>query len=178
MTPAEHVVQDYATISLSVKAHPVSFIREKLRLLHIVAANELKTLQEGMIVKVAGLVLVRQRPGTAKGVCFITLEDETGLVNLVIFQKLFDEYRKPILQSSLLMAEGRLQIEGDVIHVIVERCYDLSKLLRELTPSRNEVPSVATFAPPEGRLMPAGQDNRTQAREHTQKVFPEARNFK
>jgi error-prone DNA polymerase len=178
MIAAEHVVQDYAATSLSVKAHPVSFIREKLRLLHIVGANELKTLQDGVIVKVAGLVLVRQRPGTAKGVCFITLEDETGLVNLVVFQKLFDEYRKPILQSSLMMAEGRLQIDGEVIHVIVERCYDLSKLLRKLTPSRNDAPSVATLAPPAGRLMPAGQDNSTQAREHTQKVFPEARNFK
>jgi error-prone DNA polymerase len=86
MTTAEHATQDFAAISLSVKAHPVSFIREKLRLLHIVAANELKTLQDGMSVKVAGLVLVRQRPGTAKGVCFITLKDEMGLVNLVFFR--------------------------------------------------------------------------------------------
>ena len=84
------------------------------------------------MVKVAGLVLVRQRPGTASGICFITIEDETGFANLVIFQKLFDKYRKEILQSKLLMVEGKLQREGEVIHVIVKRCYNFSKLLRQL----------------------------------------------
>ncbi|HET6723014.1 MAG TPA: error-prone DNA polymerase, partial [Chitinophagaceae bacterium] len=84
MTVSEHVVHDYASISLSLKAHPVSFVREKLQQLHIVSSNDLGTLPNGEHVKVCGLVLVRQRPGTAKGVCFITIEDETGCANLVV----------------------------------------------------------------------------------------------
>jgi len=75
------------------------------------------TIQE---VKVAGLVLVRQRPDTAGGICFMTIEDETGFANLVIFKKLFEQFRKEILQSKLIMVEGKLQIEGEVIHAIVQ----------------------------------------------------------
>lgn len=99
---------------------------------NIFPANALPLIDEGRIVKVAGLVLVRQRPGTAKGICFMTIEDETGVANLVVFEKLFDEYRKEILQSRLIMVEGKLQKEGEVIHVIVRKCYDVSKLLRKL----------------------------------------------
>ena len=179
MTTAEHVVHDYATTSLSLKAHPVSFLREKLERLHIVATKELNNLKDGMMVKVAGLVLVRQRPGTAGGVCFMTIEDETGFANLVIFQGLFDKYRKEILQSRLIMVEGKLQIEGEVIHVIVRRCHDFSKLLRQLTPSKNENLPLLTLARPDEKSIPAGQNKRTQVRENAQeKLFPEARNFK
>jgi error-prone DNA polymerase len=137
MTTAEHVVQDYATTALSLKAHPVSFVREKLQQLHIFSTHQLTKAKNGPPVKVAGLVLVRQRPGTAGGVCFMTLEDETGVANLVIFQNLLDEYRKEILQSRLIMVEGKLQIQGEVIHVIVQKCHDFSKLLRKLTPSND-----------------------------------------
>jgi len=84
MTAGEHVMHDYATTSLSLKAHPVSFIREKLRLLHVLSTKELDDVKDGELVKVAGLVLVRQRPGTAKGICFITIEDEQGTANLVV----------------------------------------------------------------------------------------------
>lgn len=90
------------TTALSLKAHPLSFIREKLRMLHILSSKELADAKDGSPVKVAGLVLVRQRPGTAGGVCFITVEDETGFSNLVVFQHLFDKYRKEILGSKLL----------------------------------------------------------------------------
>jgi error-prone DNA polymerase len=130
MSASEHVVQDYAATSLSLKAHPVSFVREKLQMLHILSANDLGGVADGTPVKVAGLILVRQRPGTASGICFITIEDETGCANLVVFQKLFDKYRKEILQSRLLMVEGRLQREGEVVHVVVKHCYDLTPLLR------------------------------------------------
>lgn len=132
MTPAEHVVQDYASTSLSLKAHPVSFTRDKLYMLNILATNELAAAKDGDMVKVAGLVLVRQRPETASGVCFITIEDETGCANLVVFQNVFEKYRKELLQARLLMVEGKLQIEGDVIHVVVKRCFNLNKMLREV----------------------------------------------
>ncbi len=133
MSMPEHVVHDYATTSLSLKAHPVSFVREKLSALHITSNNQLAGLKNGDQLKVAGLVLVKQRPGTASGVCFMTIEDETGVANLVIFQQVFDRYRKAILQSRLIMAEGKLQIEGEVIHIIVTACYDISRLLSQLT---------------------------------------------
>lgn len=137
MSMSEHVIHDYASTSLSLKAHPVSFVREALTSLHVVPADRLASLKDGDRVKVAGLVLVRQRPGTASGICFITIEDETGCANLVVFEKLFNQFRPEILQSSLLMVEGKLQKEGEVIHVIVSRCFNYSRLLRNLTPSHN-----------------------------------------
>jgi error-prone DNA polymerase len=126
---AEHVIEDYKTLSLSLKAHPLNFAREKLTLLKVIPTSELINCKDGMLVRVAGLVLVRQRPGTASGICFITIEDETGTSNLVVFQNLFHQYRKEIIHSRLLMVEGKVQKEGEVIHVVVKRCYDLSGLL-------------------------------------------------
>jgi error-prone DNA polymerase len=138
MSAGEHVLQDYAAIALSLKAHPVSFVREKLKLLHVLTAKELKEKKDGDLVKVAGLVLVRQRPGTASGICFMTIEDETGNANLVVFQKLFDQFRKTILQSKLIMVEGRLQKEGEVIHVVLMRCHNYNKLLGSLSTVKDE----------------------------------------
>ncbi|MDQ2862865.1 MAG: error-prone DNA polymerase, partial [Bacteroidota bacterium] len=180
MSTSEHVVHDYAATSLSLKAHPVSFIREKLDQLHIVSTKNLSSLKNGNLVKVAGLVLVRQRPGTAGGICFMTIEDETGFANLVIFQNLFEKFRKEILQSKLIMVEGALQIEGEVIHVIVKRCYDFSKLLRHLTPSHNENVPILTLARPDEKSIPAhAQNKRSQVREIAkEKIFPGARNFR
>lgn len=175
----EHVVRDYASTSLSLKAHPVSFIREKLQLLRVVATTDLKTGKDGDYVKVAGLVLVLQRPGTAGGVCFMTIEDETGFANLVIFQSLFEKFRKEILKSRLIMVTGKLQIEGEVIHVIVKTCYDFSRMLRELAPKDRELPQVQTLAFPDETSIPSGQNRKTQVREVAQdKVFPAARNFR
>jgi error-prone DNA polymerase len=133
MTESEHVVHDYAATSLSLKAHPVSFVREKLALLRVTPNAALSKCRDGDTVTVAGLVLVRQRPGTASGIVFITIEDETGCANLVTFSTIFDKYRKTILQSRLLIVTGKLQIEGEVIHVIAQHCTDGSKLLRQLT---------------------------------------------
>ena len=181
MTDAEHVVQDYASVSLSLKAHPVSFVREKLQLLHIISTAALINGNNGDWVKVAGLVLVRQRPGTAKGVCFITIEDETGFANLVVFQNLFEEYRKEILQSRLLMVEGTLQREGEVIHVIVKHCYDLSKFLRRLTVMDNGTPSLLTLSRADEKSIPAHavENKKGTVREIAEKeVFPAGRNFK
>lgn len=133
MSQGEHVVHDYATLGLSLKAHPVSFVRHPLEMLRIHSAQSInQEVTDGQLVKVAGLVLVRQRPGTAKGVCFITIEDETGSTNLVVFEKIFDAYRKEIMHAKLLMVEGKLQREGQVVHVIVSKCVDLSKLLSKL----------------------------------------------
>jgi error-prone DNA polymerase len=170
---SEHVVQDYATTSLSLKAHPVSFLRPQLEQLHITATNDLGKLKNGQAVKVAGLVLVRQMPGTAKGVWFMTIEDETGCANLVIFPNIEEAYRKALLNSRLFMAEGTLQIEGEVIHVIVNAGYDLSKLLRKLTAVGNEDLPLLTLSRADEKVPVA--DSRLPQQK---KLFPDARNFR
>jgi error-prone DNA polymerase len=169
MTQAEHVVQDYASTGLSLKAHPVSFVREQLTMLHVTATGSLSALKDGDPVKVAGLVTVRQRPGTAKGIIFITIEDETGFSNLVVWEKIFENYRKEILQARLLMVEGKLQIEGEVIHVIVKRCFNLTKLLRGLTPANDENLPVLTLSRSDETTSPAPAQK---------DVFHKGRNFK
>ena len=179
MMLSEHVVHDYASTSLSLKAHPVSFIREKLQRLHITSTTELSGLHDGDPIKVAGLVLVRQRPGTAKGICFITIEDETGCANLVVFPNIFQEFRKEVLQSRLLMVEGKLQIEGEVIHVIVNSCYDLSKLLQQLTSSKDEDLPLLTLSRADQTPSAVYPIQKTKEQKMTQaEMFPRGRNFK
>ncbi|WP_254561069.1 error-prone DNA polymerase [Dyadobacter diqingensis] len=181
MTAPEHVVQDYTSTALSLKAHPVGFVREKLALLGVTPTHALPKMKDGMVVKVAGLVLVRQRPGTAKGVCFITIEDETGVANLVVFQNLFEKYRKEVLKSRLLMVEGKLQIEGEVIHVIVRRCFDLSGLLRKLTANEQDNPALLTLSRADEKDEYVSQmiNKRTQTKKDVQvEIFPSGRNFR
>ncbi len=137
MTVGEHVVQDYASTSLSLKAHPVSFLRKKLNQWRVTPTASLSKMKNGSFVHVCGLVTVRQRPGTAKGVLFITIEDETGFANLVVWSKTFEAYRKVILQSRLLMVTGKLQIEGEVIHVVVNCCVNLNDLMNLNMDGRN-----------------------------------------
>lgn len=177
MSLSEHVVHDYATLSLSLKAHPVSFFRKILLKRKVLSNSELGLWPNGTVVRVAGLVLVRQRPATAKGVCFITLEDETGNANLVVFQKVLDEYKKVILRSPMLMAEGILQREGEVIHVIVKNCYDLKGLLSRLnTPVGQTDPACFGLHCEENnnpKLLNAAQNKRTQG-----ELFPKSRDFK
>ena len=167
MPLSEHVVQDYATISLSLKAHPVEFMRDRLRNLGVISSAELMSRRNGDFVRVAGLVLVRQRPGTSKGVVFITLEDETGQFNLIVWSSVFEEYRKEILGARVLMVHGHLQIEKEVVHVIVGRCHNLNRLLVGLTEDRSQdnTAPVATTAREWGEARQAS-------------LFPEARNFR
>jgi error-prone DNA polymerase len=177
MTQAEHVVQDYAATGLSLKAHPVSFVREQLKMLHVTPTGDLSTLKNGDPIKVAGLITVRQRPGTAKGILFITIEDETGFSNLVVWEKVFDKYRKEILQSRLLMVEGMLQVEGKVIHVIVKRCFNLTKLLRGLTIAENDgLPVILSRA--DERIDKPDPRTQTPAGMGERDVFHKGRNFK
>jgi error-prone DNA polymerase len=179
MSLSEHVVNDYASLSLSLKAHPVSFLRHQLDQLRVNPTNSLKDVKEGEIVKVVGLILVRQRPGTANGICFITIEDETGTANLVVFRQLFDKYRKEIIQSRLLMVEGKLQREGEVIHVIVRRCFNLSGLLQKLVSNPDETSRMVTLSRSD-ETTSKGPDPRDKTQKGTvqMSIFPEGRNFK
>ncbi|UKT62299.1 error-prone DNA polymerase [Pedobacter mucosus] len=180
MSSGEHVIQDYASTALSLKAHPVSFVREQLNLLRVCANKDLPEIKDGEIIKVAGLVLVRQRPGTAGGVCFITIEDESGFSNLVVFESLFEKYRKEILQARLLMVEGKLQREGEVVHIIVKRCFDLTKMLRTLSKVEEDNLPILTLSRSDEKTAPYPSENkRTQVRKTEKEIaIPLARNFK
>jgi error-prone DNA polymerase len=179
MSLSEHVAYDYSTTSLSLKAHPVSFVRPDLERLHVLSSAGLEKAKEGEVVKVAGLILVRQRPGTASGICFITIEDETGTVNLVVFAKLFDKFRKEILQSKLLMVEGKVQREGEVVHVIARRCFNYSKLLRRLVVSTGEDVSLTKLSRADETTALVSMNKYAQEKEVIQgKIFPEGRNFR
>jgi error-prone DNA polymerase len=132
-TLGEHVVHDYAAISLSLKAHPIAFFREELaRRRVLTSAQHWDQRLGGRRVAVAGLVLVRQRPGTAKGVIFLTLEDETGIVNVVVWPKVFERNRRTVMTAQFLEVRGRIEREGLVIHVVAEQLIDLSDKLGAL----------------------------------------------
>ena len=133
MRLGEHVASDYAFLELSLKCHPMALLRQDFAREGVVRAVELATLRPGSLVTVAGLVLVRQRPGSANGVIFATLEDETGIANLIVWPDAFERFRAEVMGATLLACTGRLQREGLVIHVVAERLVDLSRRLRRLT---------------------------------------------
>ena len=129
MRMGEQVVEDYATLCLSLRCHPVQLLRPELEARGIVPAEQLAHLKPERRFSVAGLVLARQRPGTAKGVIFITLEDETGVANLIVWANVFERFRRAVMASRLLICRGRLQREGPVIHIIAEQLEDYSHRL-------------------------------------------------
>jgi error-prone DNA polymerase len=142
MQPYEQVVADYRTVGLSLRAHPISFYREQLDRLGITPANRLVDLKNDMPVRVAGLVLLRQRPGTAKGITFVTLEDETGSMNLVVHQHMWDRYYRVARRAPAWIAHGHIQTapqaEVPIIHVVVNRLEALAEQLHTLnTKSRD-----------------------------------------
>lgn len=126
--PAE-VVEDYRTTGLSLRAHPLAFLREELHAQGMTPCERLASLRDGTRLSLAGLVLVRQRPGSAKGVLFITVEDETSFANIIVWPDIYEAHRPIILGARLLAVTGRLQKEGSVIHLVAERLRDLSPLL-------------------------------------------------
>lgn len=180
MSAAEHVVQDYSSTSLSLKAHPVSFVREKLYQQNVASTYDISQWADGSLVRTAGLVLVRQRPGTATGICFITIEDETGVANLVVFRKLFDKYRSVILRSRLLMVEGKLQKEGEVTHVIVHHIYNLSHLLENMTATDDGRDALLTLSRADEKdgKFPAHDDRNRNKKPVQIDLFSNSRDFR
>ncbi|CAN0653511.1 Error-prone DNA polymerase [Nitratireductor aquimarinus] len=124
LLPGEQVVEDYDTLSLSLKAHPVSFLRPQLKERRIVETRALADIPAGRFVRVSGLVLVRQRPGTASGVIFMTLEDETGIANVIVWPRVFQRFRRIVFGARMVTIEGILQKESNVIHVVARRLLD------------------------------------------------------
>src|SRR5437763_12401765 len=124
----EDIVADYASLGLSLGRHPLALLRERLKRARMLTAAELKTLPHGRLARVTGLVTGRQRPGTASGVTFVTLEDETGMVNVIVWRDLADRQRKELLRSSLMSVYGTLEREGEVVHLIAARLRDQTAL--------------------------------------------------
>ncbi len=130
MTAGRQVVEDYRSTGLSLRRHPVGFLRPDLTARGMVRSADLPTIRDGKIVEVAGIILVRQRPGSARGVLFVTIEDETGHANLILWPSVFAKQRRLVLSASMIACRGKLQREGEVIHVIAGYLTDLSDLLR------------------------------------------------
>ena len=138
-----HVVEDYRRLSLSLKAHPASFMRARLSARGILRSDALRSVKNGARVTVAGLVLVRQRPGTAGGVIFMTLEDETGVANIIVWPKVFERLRAIVLGARFVAVTGKLQSEQGVIHIVAERMNDLTPMLGLLSEAGPTIGALA-----------------------------------
>ena len=136
MAVGEEVICDYSSLRLSLKHHPLELLRPNLQHSGAVPAKRLLQLKTGSRVNVAGLVICRQRPGTASGVIFMTLEDETGIANIVVWPKMFERFRKVVLRSRLIGVTGKVEREGLVIHVIADGLVDMSDRLMLLAAGR------------------------------------------
>jgi len=152
MPLCEHVVEDYVTTGMSLKAHPVGFFRDRLAALGVIHNMQLRSdaLSQDSLVTVAGLVLVRQRPGTSKGVVFMTLEDETDIANIIVWPKVFEKNRRTVMTARFLAVRGRLQRVGLVIHVVAASFVDLSAALPKLRDGDLSLPAVACPSRQEG----------------------------
>jgi DNA polymerase-3 subunit alpha/error-prone DNA polymerase len=192
MLPGEQVIEDYRYLSLSLKAHPVSFLRADFARQGIVQSRDLPGIASGRMVTIAGLVLVRQRPGSAKGVIFMTLEDETGVANAIVWRKKFERYRAIVMGARLVKIRGRLQSESGVIHVVVDHIEDMTSALgilqREarrfgvsdradeaLRPTMDHRQKTSAL-PPRGSGAGASAEGRSHGAE-TARVMPRGRNF-
>ncbi len=132
MRPGREVVEDYGSVGLTLRAHPLTFLRPELTRRGMVTCASLGSVRDGRRVVVPGLVLVRQKPGSAKGVMFITTEDETGIANLILWPSIFEKQRRLVLTATMIACRGRVQKESGVTHVITEELIDLSDLLRSV----------------------------------------------
>jgi DNA polymerase III alpha subunit len=193
MLPGEQVIEDYRYLSLSLKGHPVSFLRDEFRKAGVVRSVDLLTVPNGRRVTIAGLVLVRQRPGSAKGVIFMTLEDETGVANAIVWQRVFEKYRTIVMGARLVKIHGRLQSQSGVIHTVVDHIEDMTPALGILQkearrfgvsdrsdqalnptmdPRQRKLANSVENAVMEKRLVSGGHGAR-----ETAQIMPKGRNF-
>lgn len=186
MPLSEHVVSDYQTLRLSLKAHPMALLRQGLASRRVLACSDLRALRDGARVAVAGVVLVRQRPGSAKGVVFMTIEDETGIANVVVWPKTLERYRREIMSARLMLIRGRIQRHEEIIHVVSAAIEDRSDLLATLMEDAEE-PMPVPIANADEVLRPEPGSARSSlvsrgsghARRHprNERIMPRSRDF-
>ena len=162
MTEGSQVVEDYRASGLSLRAHPLAFLRDELRARKMITCEQLQSVKDGRWIELAGIVLVRQKPGSAKGVMFITLEDETNVANLVVWTKIFEANRRTVLGSSMMGVRGQVQREGEVIHLIAQRLEDLSPMLASVG-SRRDVSDIYRVSRADVAKSPISPDPRDPA---------------
>ncbi|MEQ9199898.1 MAG: OB-fold nucleic acid binding domain-containing protein, partial [Rhodospirillales bacterium] len=171
MPLSEHVVTDYQTMRFSLKAHPMAFLRKAYARREFMKTSDLPYSRFGQWVSIAGLVLVRQRPGSASGVVFITLEDESGVANLVIWPDIVERHRKIVMGARLLAAHGRIQIADNVIHLVVRNLEDETRLLDSLV----DGPNQSASAEPDNIARPASPGSGRHPRSIS--IIPKSRDF-
>jgi error-prone DNA polymerase len=182
MPLGEEVIHDYRAISMSLKAHPVSFFRDELKARKVVSAADLAECADGQLVETAGLVLVRQRPGTASGVIFMTLEDETGVANIVVWPRVFEKFRRVVLGARFVAIGGKVQKEGLVVHLVARHLSDLTGGLVELADGA-EIGAAGLARADEAKSerrdprAAAAARNVLKARQQAQAALPAGRNF-
>ena len=163
------MVEDYRASGLSLRAHPLAFLRDELRARKMISCEELQSVKDGRWIDLAGVVLVRQKPGSAKGVMFITLEDETNVANLVVWTKVFEANRRIILSASIIAARGMIQREGEVVHFVVHRLSDLSDALASVGgtgPPAPSKPSANSTSLPPAIVKSPGETLKKMLSEH------------
>jgi error-prone DNA polymerase len=175
MPLSEEVVADYQTTRLSLKAHPMEFLRADLAERGFVPAGDLRARKNRSPVNVAGVVLIRQRPGSAKGVCFITLEDETGVVNLVVWPDTMERYRKVVMGARLMEVRGRLERDEDVTHVIAAHLVDATPALHSL--SEDLLKPAIAHGDHAGPLPPGAPGDFRHGHPRDVRIIPKSRDF-
>jgi error-prone DNA polymerase len=193
MPPGEHVIHDYRMLGLSLKAHPVSFLRQRLDTAGITPSARLPSVPDGRRIWVAGLVLVRQRPGNGKAI-FLTLEDEGGIANIIVWERRFARYRSVVMGSRFIRVRGRVQSESGVIHIVAEHIEDLTPWLSELSEGFRALDNLSSAdevkrPPSDGRdrryrriaalahTLPALERDYEALADEPRKVMPKGRNF-
>ncbi len=183
MALGEHVLADYIAIRMSLKAHPMALLREDFEPRGFLPTAALRGIPSGRIARTAGIVLIRQRPGTASGVIFSTLEDETGIANIIIWPKIFEQFRRIVLGARLLGVRGQIQSEQGVIHIVARELFDMSGHLAKLA---EKAPAAGDFLSPGDEVRRSVEDDgrapglRKNALPHDHLVtqtLPKGRNF-
>ncbi|WP_018147723.1 error-prone DNA polymerase [Henriciella marina] len=182
MPASEHVLQDYQTTRLSLKAHPMSFLREHYASMRTLSTREALNLPNGARAQTAGIVLVRQRPGSASGVCFITIEDETGVANLVVWPNVFERFRAIVMGARIILVKGRIQRAEGVTHLVAEQLVDRTDDLGLLSETRFNDPMKGVLSNADEVVKPV-PDRRgppprpMHAHPRNVRVIPNSRDF-
>jgi len=187
MALAEHVINDYQTMRLSLKAHPMSFFRSELKKRRVQSCRDLKAFKHGRRASVVGAVLIRQRPGTAKGVVFMTIEDETGVANIVVWPKVLEKYRKVIMTARLIEVHGVIQKHEDIIHLVAAHLIERNDWLTTLSARGGALPVTLANAdevrrPEPGSARERGEDKRRfpprwAGHPRSERILPKSRDF-
>jgi error-prone DNA polymerase len=180
LTTGENVLQDFRNNSLSLRPHALALLRPRLYRLGLTTAKELQTLPPNRRIRIGGLVQVRQRPGTASGVIFVTLQDETGDSNIIIWPRVFDAYRREVLGGRMMIVEGRLQRESTVAHVVAERIVDGTSYLTDLGEIDWENEFSEMLSPADEVKKPLRDPSAARPRDirEVMETFPDGRNFR